>query len=299
MSLGWQVYVLIITVATLVAHILLLTWTSRIKIEQDQSAENTTGHVWDGDLTEYNNPLPRWWLLLFHGTIVFGVIYLVLYPGSGVYGGILGWSQEDQYAEQVTEAEARYGPIFEEYARQDIPTLAQNAEAMEAGFNLFGNNCAQCHGSDGRGATGFPNLTDDDWQWGGAPQQILTSISNGRVAAMPGWQAALGGPQQVENMAHYVLSLSGLDHDAAKAAEAQPKYGMFCAACHGPQAKGNVALGAPNLTDEAWVYEPTMDSLTTTIAEGRNGQMPAFEQTLGEDRVKVLAAYVYSMSSDQ
>ncbi len=296
MTFGWQMYVFLIVLGTLVATVWFLVWTTKYKEEDNVGDDTTTGHTWDGDLAEYNKPLPRWWLYLFHGTVVFSVGYLVLFPGSGIFEGTLDWSQEDQYAQEMTEAEARYGKVFAAFAEQDIPTLAQNADAMSAGLNLFGNNCAQCHGSDGRGAVGFPNLTDEDWLWGGDPATIEATLLNGRMGVMPPWGAALGGDAEVTKVANYVLSLSGLPHDEAAAGEGQQKYMMFCVACHGADGSGMQALGAPNLKDDAWLYEPTLESISHTINNGRNNAMPAFAETLGADRVKVLSAYVYSLS---
>lgn len=303
MSLGWQIFVFVIVVGSFIAHFVFLTWTSRYRAKEvpgdDSGGPGTTGHTWDGDLEELNNPLPRWWLFLFHGTVVFGIIYLLLYPGLGVFDGFLGWSQEQRYAEAVAEAEARYGEVFERFAAQDLVTLSADQGALAAGVNLYGNHCAQCHGADGRGAVGFPNLTDDAWQWGGAPEQVQASILNGRMGIMPPWGSVLGGDEAVDRVAHYVLSLSGREHDADQAAAGAQQYGMFCAACHGPDGAGNQALGAPDLTDQAWLYEPTLDSIRHTINNGRNNQMPAFADSLGEDRVKLLAAYVLSLSGGQ
>lgn len=297
MSMGWQVYVLVLVIFGILSNWVLLRWTTRYEITHKPGQGETTGHVWDEDLREYNKPLPRWWLRLFQLTIIFSIGYLILYPGSGVYEGVLGWSQAQQYAEQVEQAEQKYAPIFAAYAEQPPQQLMANNEAMSAGFNLFGNHCAQCHGSGGRGAVGFPNLTDDDWQWGGEHEQILNSIMNGRNGVMPGWATPLGGDKGVTNVAHYVRSLSGLEHDADAAAAGQQQFGMFCAACHGAEGKGNPMLGAPNLTDDTWLYRATLDSIKHTIANGRNNQMPAFADTLGADKVKLLAAYVQSLSA--
>lgn len=296
MSLGWKIFVFVIVAGSFIGHFVFLTWTSRYRLTDKPGEDTTTGHVWDDDLTELNKPLPRWWLYLFHATVVFGMLYLVLYPGSGIFEGVLGWSQEDQYREEMSEAQARYGELFQELAAQDIPTLATDPRALSAGFNLFGNNCAQCHGSDARGSPGFPNLADDAWQWGSEPQHIETSIRDGRTGVMPPWGAALGGASEVDRVAQFVLQLGGLEHDAEQASQGAQKFAMFCTSCHGPEGKGIPALGAPDLTDSAWLYAPTLDSVRKTIEEGRSGQMPAFADTLGAERVKVLAAYVYSLS---
>ncbi len=297
MSTGWQVYVLVLVIFGIVSNWVLLHWTSRYASTPQPGQGETTGHVWDEDLREYNKPLPRWWLRLFQITIIFAIGYLILYPGSGVYDGVLGWSQEQQYAKQVEQAEQKYAPIFAAYAKQSPQQLMANDAAMSAAFNLFGNNCAQCHGSAGRGAIGFPNLTDNDWQWGGSHEQIVTTIMYGRNAVMPGWAAPLGGDVGVTNVANYVRSLSGLEHDAAAAAAGQQQFNMFCVACHGADAKGNPMLGAPNLTDDIWLYRSTLDGIKETIANGRSNQMPAFGAKLGADKVKLLAAYVQSLSA--
>jgi len=254
------------------------------------------GHSWDEDLEEYNNPLPAWWLNLFYITIVFGIVYLILYPGLGSFGGVLGWSSTQRYEQEMEQAEARYGPIFEQYRETDIRTLADNAEAMETAERLYQNYCAQCHGSDARGATGFPNLRDDNWQWGGEPAQIYESILNGRNAAMPGWEAALG-EEGVFNVTEYVLSLSGRQHDPSVANQGKQQYDQLCVSCHGPGGKGNEALGAPNLTDRIWLYGGSQKTVMESIAKGRQGRMPPHEEFLGEAKVHLLSAYVYQLSA--
>ncbi len=292
MSTGWQLYVFIIVLGTFIAHFVFLRWTSSYKTNKQPDESNTTGHRWDGDLEELNNPLPRWWLNLFQLTVLFGIAYLVFYPGSGIYDGALNWSQEQQYHDQVARAEARYSEIFAGYAAQDFAELQQNDAAMTAGLNLFGNHCAQCHGSDARGAFGFPNLTDNDWLWGETHQQLTATISNGRNGVMPAWGAALGGDTGVTNVAHYVRSLSGLEHDAESASAGQAQYNLFCIACHGATGEGNTALGAPNLSDNVWLYSASLESIKQTIDKGRSNQMPAFSDTLTENKIKVLTAYI-------
>lgn len=298
MSTGWQAFVFLIVLASFIAHFLFLHFTSRFKPSEQDSVGNgnTTGHVWDGDLEEYNNPLPKWWYWLFQLSVVFSIGYLVLYPGSGVFDGALNWSQTGQYSEEITAADARYGKVFAAYVEQDLTSLKQDAAAMTAGLNLFGNHCAQCHGSDARGAFGFPNLSDNDWQWGNSYEQIIASISNGRNGIMPPWGAVLGGEPMVSEVAHYVRSLSGLQHDAAMASNGQLKYTQFCVACHAADGSGNQALGAPALNDAAWLYDASIDSIKQAINEGRNNQMPMFSASLSSDQIKVLAAYVQRLS---
>lgn len=300
MSTFWHWWVVILTLANIAGIYWLIRWTSK-KRPGEVAEGSETGHTWDG-LSEYNNPLPRWWLYMFYITIVFSLIYLVLYPGLGRFGGLLGWHSgnmlnvaDSQYTREMQRAEERYQPIFTAMAQRDIRSLAQDSDAVTTGRRLYLNYCSTCHGSDARGATGFPNLVDGVWQWGGTPEAIKTSIGKGRVAAMPGFGAALGA-NGVEEVAHYVLQLSGRqDADRAKAAAGQPKYMMFCAGCHGPDGAGMAMLGAPPLTQNAWIYGGSLAAIQHTIEQGRGGVMPAFEELLGEERVHVLAAYIYSL----
>lgn len=258
----------------------------------------TMGHVWDQDLRELNNPLPRWWLNLFYITLAFAVIYLVLYPGLGSFKGALGWSSATQYRQEVQTAEERFGPLYEGYFREHIPALAQDPQALKTGERLFVNYCSICHGSDARGAPGFPNLRDGEWLWGGEPEQIKTTILHGRNGAMPAWGSALSR-DEVFNVAEYVLGLSGqrVNENAARAGEA--KFKQICVACHGPEGKGNPALGAPDLTNDIWLYGGSQQAVMATIAVGRQGRMPAFQEFLGEAKVHLLAAYVYSLSREK
>lgn len=256
----------------------------------------TMGHVWDGDLKEYNNPLPRWWLNLFYITLFFSVVYLLLYPGLGAFRGLLGWSQEKAYSEEVAEAEERYGPLYAEYGATPIRELARNDQAMKTGGRLFVNYCAQCHGSDARGATGFPNLRDAEWLWGGEPEMIKTSILQGRQGVMPAWGQSLG-EEGALNVTEYVRSLSGQRVNFATAEAGKEQFQQFCVACHGPKGKGNHQLGAPDLTNNIWLYGGSQRAIMKTVSEGRQGVMPAHEEFLGEDKVHLLAAYVYGLSS--
>ncbi len=290
----WTIVIIIATLGGIAGLWLLTVWQSRIGMSDQKE---TTGHVWDEDLTELNNPLPLWWRNLFYITLVFGVIYLLLYPGLGSFGMLLNWTQIKQYEEQMSDAEARYGPIFEKYLNQPVEEVVQDPEALKIGERLYASYCTVCHGSDAGGVIGFPNLRDDDWLYGGTADSIETSILKGRSAVMPGWKAALGGDEGVEQMTAYVLSLSGRDVDEAKAAAGQTKYGMFCIGCHGPEGKGNQQLGAPNLTDDIWLYGGSPKAVATSIAIGRNGVMPAHEEFLGKAKVHLLTAYIYSLSN--
>ena len=291
----WGWYVALGTIVSIAACALLLQVQSRKRVAGKSESEETTGHMWDEDLAEYNNPLPRWWMSLFWITILFSLVYLALYPGLGTFKGLLGWSSSGQYQAERATADATFGPIFRKYAALDIPAIAANPEARAMGERLYLTYCSQCHGSDGRGAPGYPNLADNDWLWGGTPEAIETTIMGGRNGVMPALGAALGGEADVKNMANYVLSLSGAKHDAAMAAAAQPKFAV-CAACHGADGKGNIALGAPNLTDNIWLFSPSIESISETIRNGRNLQMPAQAEALGPEKVRILSGYVWSLS---
>lgn len=258
-----------------------------------------TGHVWDENLEELNNPLPRWWLYLFYFTMFFAIGYLILYPGMGSFKGLLGWTEVGEYEAEVAAADAEFGPLFAQFEQTPIPELAKDAAAMKAGERLFVNYCAVCHGSDARGAPGFPNLRDNDWLHGGSPEKIEESILNGRTSAgMIAWEAALGGEEGVNQVAEYVMSLSvsGRDVDAALAAEGETKFAL-CAGCHMPDGTGNQALGAPNLTDNIWLYGGSPRAIKESIAKGRQGIMPAHNEFLGKAKSHILAAYVYSLSN--
>ena len=305
-SVFWDYYVAILTLVSVVACAVLL-WTQgkrRVTIVEGTQPD-TTGHVWDGDLREYQNPMPRWWILLFYFTIVFAIVYLILFPGLGTqFKGILGWSQEKQHADEVKAASAKYDPIFTAYLQQPIEKVALDVRARQMGERIFQNNCAPCHGSDARGGKGFPNLTDADWLYGGSPDAIETSIANGRNGVMPPMAAAVGNADDVTNVANYVLSLSGSAHDSARAANGREKF-VACAACHGADGRGNQTLGAPNLSDKIWLYGGTVEAITETITRGRGsntlspGQsaMPAWKDALGPAQVHIVAAYVWSLSN--
>ncbi len=295
----WDYYIAAITLLSIAGCGLLL-WSQskhRVRLAADGSvADNgTTGHVWDGDLTELNTPMPRWWMWLFYITIVFALAYLVLYPGLGSYAGQLGWKSSGQYQAELKKAEADYGPLFEKYAKQDLKVVAADPQAHAIGERLFLTYCAQCHGSDARGNKGFPNLTDSDWLHGGEPAVIKQTILHGRTGMMPPMAAALGTDKDVENVAHYVRSLSDMPADPIKVAFGRTKFGA-CAACHGAGGIGNQALGAPNLSDKVWLYGGSAETIAETITRGRTNTMPAFDAFLGEPKVHVLAAYVWSLS---
>ena len=292
----WGVFISVITIAGIAGCALLL-WIMSTRRGATVSAPELHGHVWDGDLQEYNNPLPRWWMWLFYITIVFGVAYLALYPGLGTFRGTLGWTSSAEYNSEQTGAEAKYAPIFDKYAKQDLLAVAADPQAHAMGQRLFLNYCAQCHGSDGGGARGFPNLTDRDWLYGGDPETIKTTILNGRNGVMPPFGAVLGG-EGVNDVAQYVLSLSGYPADSLKIYSGKKLFMTNCIACHGPEGKGNQAIGAPNLTDKIWLHGGSLEKVTETITKGRNNVMPAHKDLLGDAKAHLLAAYVYSLSND-
>ncbi len=290
----WNWFVIIITVGSILACWWLLHWTKGVS-DRSEDEVGSTGHIWDDDLKELNTPLPRWWLHLFNITIIFALIYLVIFPGLGNFAGIKSWTQVDQYQAEMASATAAQESVFGRFRDMNLETLMADQEAMEIGARLFGNNCAMCHGSDGRGAKGFPNLADGDWQWGGSHEQVMHTINKGRIAAMPALGAALG-EGGVQEVVAYVQQLSGQKADPEMASAGKARFQMICMACHGMDGKGNQALGAPNLTDDIWLYGSNPSEIEYGILNGRNGLMPAFENTLSEDRRNLLAAYVKSIS---
>lgn len=291
MSAGWSFYIIALTVSNIAACVWLLFWQRKKRVEKGQ----TLGHEFDG-IVEYDNPLPRWWLGIFIGTIVWSVGYLILYPGLGSFPGALGWSQESQYDNEVSAAEQTYGPLYAAHAARPIPELAQNEEAMKTAGRLFAINCSQCHGSDGRGGSGFPDLTDDDWKWGGEPETIKTTILHGRQGIMPAFADAIGGEEAIPAMVAYVRHLGGFETDPELRADGQQKYMQVCIACHGAEGKGLQALGAPDLTDDAWLYGASEEAIAEGLRKGRHGVMPAQKDLLGEEKVHLLAAYVYGLA---
>ncbi|HAU90939.1 MAG: cytochrome-c oxidase, cbb3-type subunit III [Pseudomonadota bacterium] len=318
MSMFWTIWISVITLGTIVGSYLLLRW--NLTNYTGHPEGESMGHEFDG-IVEINNPLPRWWTILFYITIVWSFFYLALYPGLGSWEGFWGWKSSNQNVQSLEEsAQARieakeegylvqydreldfaaekFDPIFEAYAQVPVEELVKNEEAVKVGQRLFMQNCSQCHGSDARGNMGFPNLTDDDWLYGGSGAKIKETLTNGRIAAMPAWIDAMG-EQGIKETVAYVLSLSGREmeenHDVL--AEAGKARFMACAACHGMDGKGNQMLGAPNLTDNIWLYGGSERAITETLTYGRNGVMPSFKKTLGDNKIHVVATYVYSLSN--
>jgi cytochrome c oxidase cbb3-type subunit 3 len=290
----WNGFIIVPVVVGIIAMFWLNRWMTEPRRKEFQKPR-TMGHVWDEDLHELNNPLPRWWLNLFYITLVFGIGYLVLYPGLGNFAGVLGWTQEGQYASEIAEADRALNPLYEKYLQEDLKALAADHEALNTGGRLFMNYCTACHGSDARGVPGIPNLRDEDWLYGGDPATIKASILNGRTGAMPPWGAVLG-PEDTANVAEYVLQLSGRSVNVSMAESGKVKFQQLCVTCHGTDGKGNPALGAPNLTDNIWLYGGSKPAIMQSIDKGRSGRMPAHAEFLGEAKTHLLAAYVYSLS---
>ena len=290
----WSLFVAGITLASIVACLILL-WASG-KARAMTANDNTTGHVWDGDLREMNNPLPRWWVYLFVITIVFSLVYLVMYPGLGSYAGQLGWSSTGQHTAEMSKGEKEVAPLYAKFASMKTEDVVKDPQAMAIGERLFMNNCSQCHGSDARGSKGFPNLTDGDWLHGGTPDKIEETIAKGRTGMMPPMAAAVGTPDDLKNLAQYVMSLSGSPHDSVKAALGKPKFAA-CGACHGQDGKGMLAVGAPNLTDDVWLHGYGEAAILAMVNGGKTNVMPAQGDKFSTAQIHVLAAYVWSLSN--
>ncbi|MDM0117703.1 cytochrome-c oxidase, cbb3-type subunit III [Variovorax sp. J22R133] len=290
----WANYVAVISVASILACILLLWLTARKRVAA--SADKTTGHVWDEDLREANNPLPMWWVGLFVITIIFGFAYLAFFPGLGSFNGKLGWSAQGQYQSEVAQADKDLAPIYAAYTSMPVEGIAADPKAMAIGERIFMNNCAQCHGSDARGSKGFPNLTDTDWLHGGTPDKIVETINKGRTGVMPPMGAAIGTADEVRNLAQYVLSLSGSSTDSVAAGLGKSKF-TACAACHGIGGIGNQAIGAPALNDRTWLHGYGQEAITSIINSGKHNVMPAQEGRLTPEQIKVVASYVWGLSN--
>jgi cytochrome c oxidase cbb3-type subunit 3 len=289
----WSWWVSIPTVVGLI-------WCAWLAYSNAQAATDDEGesaeHVWDEDIRENNNPLPKWWLNLFYITVVFSFGYLILYPGLGSFQGILGWSELGQYQAELDDADERYAPLYEKYGSQSLEELNQNHNAMGTAGRLFSTNCSICHGTDARGTAGFPNLRDDKWLYGGSGEAIKLSITNGRNGIMPAWLPAVG-EQGVAELTEYLLSLQKSPADPQLAAAGEEKFKIFCVACHGADATGNQALGAPDLTDATWLYGGKSATISESISKGRQGVMPAHKDLLSENQIHLLTAYVLGLSA--
>jgi cytochrome c oxidase cbb3-type subunit 3 len=290
----WSTYVAAVSLAGIIACLLLLWVTARKKVPPN--AGNTTGHVWDEDLTEMNNPLPLWWVWLFIVTIVFSLLYLVAYPGLGSYPGELRWSTRGEYDAEVDKAGKALAPLYSQFTARKAEELVSDSAAMAIGERLFMNNCAQCHGSDARGSKGFPSLADSDWLHGGTPEKIVETLVKGRTGTMPPMAAAVGSPDDVKNVAHYVLSLSSAPHDSVRSQLGKAKFAA-CAACHGADGKGNPLLGAPNLTDDVWLHGWGEQAIVSIVTTGKVNEMPAQAGKLTDAQIHVLGAYVWGLSN--
>lgn len=288
----WNYYVMVLVALSLLFCLYVLVSNNK----RETGPVELHGHVWDEDLAEYNNPLPRWWLYLFWITLIFAVVYLALYPGFGNFQGKIGWSSVSQYQTEIQSADKRYGPIFAKYRAMDIPAVAADPEARAMGERLFLTYCAQCHGSDARGARGFPNLSNEFWHWGGDPETIKETITNGRMGIMTPFGAVVGS-DGAKDVANYVRSLSGLAHDSLRAQRGAEVFQTTCVACHGPEGKGTQALGAPDLTDNEWLWGSSEATIIETVTNGRTNRMPGFGDFLGEDKVHLLSAYVWGLSN--
>lgn len=300
MSTGWSWYVNVLVISNIVGCAFLLWWTS--KGAKGVTGHDNTSHIWDGDITEFDKPLPRWWINLFYLTIVFSIGYLIWYPGMGSFKGVSNWTSAAEHAAEKQASDARLATLFQPYEGKPIDELARDAQAVELGRAIFGNNCATCHGATGQGAIGYPNLTDTIWHWGGTPADVLQTVLKGRQAQMPAWGdtlASMGGTTAVEDTVTYVLSLTDPSLQATNGdaiTRGTRLYANVCAACHGPEATGNQALGAPDLTDDYWLYGRSRAAIREAIEKGRNGVMPAQEGLLGETRARLAAAYVWTLS---
>jgi cytochrome c oxidase cbb3-type subunit III len=288
----WNWYVIVIVLGSVLACALILWMQGRARFKPGE----VTGHVWDEDLQEYNNPLPNWWRWMFYITVVFGLVYLALYPGLGNMAGGFGWTARGQYDAEMAAAEQRYGPRFNQFLQQDVMTVAANPEAREMGGRLFQTYCAQCHGGDAGGTISFPNLKDGDWLWGGTPDKIKETIKDGRMGIMPakGTNPEMTA-EQIRDVVHYVRSLSGLSADPARVQRGLDLYPQSCAACHGPDGTGNPEAGYPNLTDKVWLYGSSEAKMVEIVTHGLQNQMPAFGDFLGEAKTHLLTAYVWGL----
>ena len=296
MSLFWNIWIIGLTVICLALVIWVLFSNRRVAVRDDTDQENrTTGHVYDG-IEEYDNPLPRWWFQMFVLTIIFGIIYLILFPGLGSFKGVLGWTSENRLEAKFEAADERYSDMYAEIMSKSVNELSEDPQALKMGARLFSNHCAVCHGSDGGGNFGFPNLSDDEWLYGNSAENIKASITHGRNGQMPAWGNVIG-EESVTEVTEYVLRLSGQEHNGDLANKGATAFKQFCAACHMGDGSGNIALGAPRLNDaDSWLYSGTREGIAQTIRSGRSGKMPAQAGSLREEKIHLLSAYVLNLS---
>lgn len=275
----------------------------------------TTGHEWDG-IEEWNNPLPKWWLYVFYACIVWAIGYWIVYPAwptaSSYTKGFFGYSQRGQVTKDVAASQADKAVFRDKIAGSDLDAIKADPEllsfALAGGQAAFGDNCSPCHGRGAQGAFGYPNLRDDVWLWGGSLDAIHQTIQHGirsedeatRMSMMPAFgKLGMLNHEQVADTAEYVMSLSGNEDDAEAAARGKEIFATNCVACHGPEGHGNQALGAPNLSDELWLYGGDKDTIVETITNARAGVMPAWAGRLDPATIKELAIYVHSLGGGQ
>ncbi len=297
MSTFWNFWIIGLTLINLVLVFWVLMANRKVAVNDEADPENkTTGHVYDG-IEEYDNPLPKWWFQMFLATFAFTAVYLLLYPGLGSYKGLLGWTQINQLEREEQKADNRYSELYGNFAELPIEELAENPKALKMGLRLFANNCALCHGADGGGNYGFPDLTDKEWLYGGSAEKIKESIAQGRNGQMPAWGDILG-EENVANVAEHILSLGGRDHDVEQAKAGATVYNQNCVACHGSEGEGSHLVGAPNLVDDVWLYDGSAAGIRQSIRQGRAGAMPSQKDKLKANKIHLLSAYVYSLSQD-
>src|SRR5690625_1918579 len=296
-SVGWSIWIAAISILGIIFCLWLLFSQRKEVVEGEDPEKPIANKVWDGNIVELDNSASRWFIVMYVGLCVFAFGYLLLYPGLGSFKGLLDWTAAKQVQEQQREINERLDPIYARFADMEIEEIAADSEAMVVGQRLFLNNCAQCHGSDAKGSPSFPNLTDDTWLWGGAPEDILTTITNGRNGVMTA-HADLMTPNDASDIAQYVRSLNGLAHDSLRVNAGERMYQQFCVACHGADAKGNQQLGAPDLTNNNWLYDSSEDTIVEGILQGRNNKMPAQKDILTPEQIRVLAGWVWGLSND-
>jgi cytochrome c oxidase cbb3-type subunit III len=285
--LGWVIFLAVLTIGISVSL-----FVGGMRVKLPTQADGTTGHDWDG-VREGVRKLPWWWILYSAIGFIVGIVYLVLYAGLDSYRGVLGWSSEEKLQRDVAANDAKLQARIEPWRTLTVEQLAQSAEAVAVGHRLYLDNCAACHGSTALGnqTLGAPDLTDTEWQYGGNGETIVASILDGRNGVMPPWGAALG-QNGVNEVAAYVLSLGGVKAPDDWVTAGKQRYEALCIACHGPEGLGIRAMGAPNVTDGAWLYGGDFASVATSIRDGRAGVMPAWRSRLNDDQARLIAAWV-------